>query len=338
MPRFSFGQVEAVLAQLTGIAPDKRVAFSSRLKNLQKQGLRGEGSEPGRGRAAVMSFGELVQLATGVELLRLGLPPQRAASLVRHNWGQLRYSAYLGTFTDFEAAELAEQNDLDAPELTYAWLFRSDALAEMTVFGASEFDDYEAVEAIALSDLRTLFDIGASGGADDVDGVPRRYLAINGTALCRQLISIIAYDFKFALVEEMREDLLEEAQRLTDLINSNPFKDGLGLSPEQSERVKRKMRDLGETDFSVSPPIPAERVRAQAKELIKRISRSACDALIAISQDGEIVIDDTSRSALMELVQHGALEAGSGENSLAITLVGQVAHRLLTEAQTDGNS
>lgn len=219
MGRFTFGEVEAILAAANNIASEKRVAFSSRLKNLQKQGLRDSNTSPGRGRVARLGYLELIELATGVELLRLGLPPQRAASLVTKNRSTLLYTAYLATFTDYEAREAAEKRDVDPPERGYIWLFRIDGLADLTFHGASEFDDYEAGEAIGVSDIGKLFEIGIDA-SDDPDGIPRRHLVISGTGLCRQIVNLVAYKFALALPEELREDIEAEFDRLDALIAS----------------------------------------------------------------------------------------------------------------------
>lgn len=216
MSRFTFGEVEAVLAELNRIASDKRVAFGARVKNLQKQGLKTSRGSPGKGRVARYTYVEVVELAVGIELLRLGIPPQRAASIVSKSSNAFCYTAYLATYTYDEAMAAATERGIDLPELYRAWLIRYDALADMTVYGHHETDDWEAVETVELSKIKTIFEIGAFGGDDEIDGVPRRHLAINGSALCRRIVEIAAHRFLFATPEEMREDILEELRRVTD--------------------------------------------------------------------------------------------------------------------------
>lgn len=80
----SFAQLEAILAVHHDVADHKRSAFQARLKNLQRLGLV-PGVAAGRGRSSAFGAGEVVKMALAVELLQLGLPPERAVRLVREN-------------------------------------------------------------------------------------------------------------------------------------------------------------------------------------------------------------------------------------------------------------
>lgn len=167
---------------------------------------------------AKLSYFEAIQLAAGVELLRLGLPPQRAASLISKSSDALLHTAYLATHDATQLEQLAAKNGAEPSEMRHVWLVRFDALADMTKSGWSEYDDYEAIEALSPSQVRVVFEIGALGGDDDVDGVPRRHLAINGTALCQRLVLIAEHTFHLATAEEMREDVHAEAHRIEDIL------------------------------------------------------------------------------------------------------------------------
>lgn len=218
MSRFTFGEVEAILAELNDVASHKRVAFSSRLKNLQKQGLSAEEAAPGRGRVAKFDYCDLINLAAGVELIRLGLPPQRAASIVSKSSSAFRYTSYLATYTDDEARDAAEENGLDLPELHHAWLVRFDAMADLTNDGFHEADDFEAVEDVPLSEVRAIFEIALDGNAVDHPFAARRHLVIHGTALCRRVVEIVAYSFRLATPSEMRADVLAAFKRLEQIL------------------------------------------------------------------------------------------------------------------------
>ena len=83
--RLTFGQVEAVLAEVNHIANDKRAAFMSRLKFLQKNGVPMRRDVP-RGKGAHYTFEHLMQIALALEFQQAGLTPQRATDLVKANW------------------------------------------------------------------------------------------------------------------------------------------------------------------------------------------------------------------------------------------------------------
>lgn len=87
----TFGQIEAVLADIHAIAVDKRVAFTGRLKALQRNGLP-VGMRPGRGKAASFNYLQFMQLAIGMELMQAGIAPAPAASIITANWPILRHS------------------------------------------------------------------------------------------------------------------------------------------------------------------------------------------------------------------------------------------------------
>lgn len=75
--QFSFGVVEAALAHVHTIREDARSAFSARLKHFQRLGFP-PGINTGRGRAASYDIGHLLLLMLALELVQLGIPPERA--------------------------------------------------------------------------------------------------------------------------------------------------------------------------------------------------------------------------------------------------------------------
>jgi hypothetical protein len=83
--KLTFGQVEATLAAMEKIHPEKRKAFYSRLKQWQKLGFP-EGVNVGKGTRAEYGATQLFQLAYMIELQRIGLSPERGIEAVQAAW------------------------------------------------------------------------------------------------------------------------------------------------------------------------------------------------------------------------------------------------------------
>jgi hypothetical protein len=79
--QYTFAQVEAALAETYGVAHERRSSFRARLQNLQKLGFP-PGTNTGRGRAARYDPGHVYLLGVALELLQLGLTPERAKSVI----------------------------------------------------------------------------------------------------------------------------------------------------------------------------------------------------------------------------------------------------------------
>ncbi|USA39641.1 hypothetical protein NCF86_00305 [Pelagerythrobacter marinus] len=343
MPQFTFGQVEALLAQANDIASDKRQAFSARLKHLQKQGLRGETSQPGRGKAATHSFDEVMQLALAVELLKAGLPPQRAAKLVSHNWSAVRFTAYLSTLSSEEAGELACEGPAAPVPTDWLWLIRADALAELTVAGESEYDLYEAIEAVDSEGLAALLDTHSRGG----DPQGRRTLLVHGTALTRAVLHQAAFRFGFAKIEEMRGDLEAELQRQRAIIEE--VKDSIGQNgPALTDEEHARFRAA----HNLRPPEkPGSRIQGQAEAILRRLDPQALSVLIDLygqTRNGggaNVTIDETSRGGLQRLCEfglidiatHGLANPNDQVPSMEVTNLGFIVMKLANEKEASAN-
>lgn len=314
MPRFTFGQVEALLAEANDIAPDKRQAFSARLKHLQRQGLRGEGAQPGRGRAATQTFGEVMQLALAVELLKAGLPPQRAAQLVRLNWGSIRYSVFLSMLTRHDADQIVVRGSDESISTEWLWLVRADALAELTTAGDNEYDAYEAIEAVDLKGLSRLLDVYSHGG----DPQGRRTLLIHGTALTRSVLHQAAHRFHFATIDEMRDDISHEVRAASGRFeNFDQLLEGAGPGLTQDERAEMAamLKKYTGTDGS-NPQRPQSRLEEKARAILRTMSAPAVDLLVdmqrqlADNRSAQLTMGD-SREAMKELFEHGIIDIAS---------------------------
>ncbi|HEY9091747.1 hypothetical protein [Parasphingorhabdus sp.] len=117
---FTYAEVEAILAQTYGISDTQLPGFRARLKNLQRIGFP-EGLNTGRGKPAIYNGGHLFQLAFAIELLLLGLTPERVRIVVGH-------CAY-----EIEAAVLASRNHESPVMMT----FLAGDLSGITTEGAS---------------------------------------------------------------------------------------------------------------------------------------------------------------------------------------------------------
>lgn len=91
-PTFTFAQVESILAQMFGVAPEKRHTFTSRLQQLQKLGLP-RGTQVGRGSRAQYKYWQLAELMLYLDLLDCGLPP----SVIKSSFGDMGFFSIGGT-------------------------------------------------------------------------------------------------------------------------------------------------------------------------------------------------------------------------------------------------
>lgn len=87
----SFGDVEAILAELHNIASSKRTAFQARLKNMIRVGFPGY-SGAGRGRRGKFGALELTTMALGVEFSQLGLVPSHVVKIMIDHWSTIMLS------------------------------------------------------------------------------------------------------------------------------------------------------------------------------------------------------------------------------------------------------
>ncbi|MCO5794014.1 MAG: hypothetical protein HEQ21_14425 [Blastomonas sp.] len=78
---FRFAETERALALTHAIADDKRSAFANRLRHLQRLGFP-PGVNTGRGKVAAYGVGEVFLLGVALELMQLGLNPERAVDAI----------------------------------------------------------------------------------------------------------------------------------------------------------------------------------------------------------------------------------------------------------------
>lgn len=84
---WSKSQAEEVFVRVHQIAPKKRSAFQARLRHLQRWGVP-PGTNTGKGKAAAYGPIQVTMLGVALELLQLGLSPERAALLLANSGGR----------------------------------------------------------------------------------------------------------------------------------------------------------------------------------------------------------------------------------------------------------
>ncbi len=262
MAEFTFGQVEAILALLNQIAVDKRAAFVSRLKHLQKNKLPLRDERPGRGKAASYSFQQVMHLAIGVELIQAGLSPKAAADLIIGNWGVLRLAVGTAAWGELQverkrhaagdpqqqeaAPEAPEANDeIKRMRESQLWLIWPMAMRDLTTHGTNiPQKAYDLVQQMPKSDLSVLF---GKGDAEHPH-LPPRVLIIEGTRVALGVIRTICYHYKYAKLEELNQDLDDEISG--GLVGSVHLLDMTKVDGK-TVLLSQRSEELGESFFRV---------------------------------------------------------------------------------------
>ena len=126
----------------------KSETFRSRLKQWQKMGFP-EGTKVGKGVKAEYGASQVLQLVLLVKLLRIGLTPERAQSLIKFGWKRFK-----GGFIEALNSMKNGENHL------HYFFIQIDALSELTSPGESDhmytfvdvFADYELLMALDSPD------------------------------------------------------------------------------------------------------------------------------------------------------------------------------------------
>lgn len=235
MPRcsFTFGQIEELLAKAHRVDPAKRTAFQGRLKHLQRWGFP-SGEKPGKGKAIAYTAEHLFMMVLAMELIQAGMPPKLSADLIRDNWHDLQTTTYLNMLTERERRDAGSEDVSD-----WCWLFRPEALREITSDGTSEFDHFEAVQAVGLSSL-TKFLCAEGDAFGGVLGRSWRTLVINGGPLVRGIALLVDKEFGWAKTADLRHDMLDATETAHDQMReaAKSFREELG-DWKPSARPKR---------------------------------------------------------------------------------------------------
>lgn len=321
---FTFGQIEAVCADLNRIAPDKRVAFVGRLKQLQKQGLT-EGQRPGRGKAGTYSFGDLMRFVIAIELIQAGIMPQMAAKLVAGSWSLLRMNIYVCSFAPEDTIGFTSK------PTEYLWMLNVEALRALTSEGEGEWDHMERISAVPIEEAAEALAKGVST-EPSIFGESWRTLVLNGYNLTQRVMKVVAFHFGYASRLELRRDINEEIETENERLKglSKLLEEGHKLSPDKATELARKLKETMETDFSTNPPTPRHVYVERAKDVIRFLSPEVKEFLEKTAP-GQFEITEEIKPVLVQLLDLGvitieavAADEGTKLQSIVVTNFGEV--------------
>jgi hypothetical protein len=91
----SYAKVEAALVKMHNIAPDDVSAFRARFGALQRGGLFGAESQPGKGRKLEYGPDQFHRLVLTFELIELGIVPSIILPLIREYWDSKLHDIFM---------------------------------------------------------------------------------------------------------------------------------------------------------------------------------------------------------------------------------------------------
>jgi hypothetical protein len=317
---FSFGQMEAVCAAMQDISPDKRTAFTSRLKHLMKSGIfdeerRNGEFRPGRGKAAKFSFTQVMKMVVGVELLQAGTPPALVARLIQGNWMSLRVGVHFALYNEVEKRKAG-----DPREETY-WIFSPEALRELSSAGESRYDHYEAFETVYReADLLAHFTKHEVAG---VTGHYRRQVVLNGTAITRAAAFLITGELRAARMEELQTDIYAEIERDQRLLDEAVKEMAIGeISDDTTKKLSKMLPIFAAFD---------ERWETRVLSRIERLSDSQ-KAILMAEEGNEVEIQHEDMIALRKYDLIGLVQGELVVTDLGQEVAGELRRRAGIEA------
>lgn len=307
--KFTFGQIEELLAVVHRIDPAKRTAFQGRLKHLQRWGFP-TGEKPGKGRSIDYSIEHLFKMVLALELIQAGLPPKLCVDLVADNWSAIRPTVYLNMFT------ATERRDHSGSEADWCWLVRPEAMKALTEDGEGKYDHMEAVAIVQTSELDKILGLDSSGFGGTL-GAHWRTLVINGGPLVRGVMTLIEHRFGWSSALEMRKDMLE-ANEIAE------------------RRLSKAMTEFQSVfgDFTPSPRAPASErypalIVSAAREVLGSF-RLLVEKVAGVS--GEVKL---TKEEIVSLRDAGLMEVQA--EGLVWTEKGQIVLELLEEEANGSN-
>lgn len=333
MTQFTFAQAEAVLTDLNRIAPDKRVAFSARLKNLQKQGLGREVSKPGKGKAATMTFAGLIQTAFAIEMIRLGLPPQRAAKISSEGWTKIMHSI---VYAVYPQVALDRENEKRGTNLTSKWVWRVhyDALDDMAETPHRTENGFFRVNALRADEVQTIFEFESD--QETVLRVPlRRALLVNGTMLVRAVFDLVTNRFNYAtelqLLRELEVAIMEEAYFIGAMVRSEvPHEDQASLEG----RARGVIEDY-DNIRALLPETARDAEMARAISLRAKMTKEEVEYLKVWPRGVIYEPESPMVAAAMSLVEKGVFVLSGRQTSLSVTVIGVLVLKLVQTETAD---
>jgi hypothetical protein len=300
---FSFGQIEAVCADLNRIASDKRVAFMGRMKQLQKQGLTDKGKRPGRGKAGAYSFGDMMKFVIAMEFIQAGLMPQVAAKLVTGSWDLLRFNIYSCSFAPEDTVGFSK------PPTQYLWMVDVEALRPLTARGEHPADHWDRIRTVPLEEAAKVLTEGVSADPE-IFGESWRTLVLNGNNLTQRVMKNIAFHFQWASRQELRDDIEAEIHAHSDEVRkfAEELADLPPMEPEQKAEFERRMTEMFDTDYSTNPPTPRQVLVERAKDIIKFLPDDL-KALLSGPPKTSFMMDEETKHLVKLLIDFGLRNA-----------------------------
>ncbi|MGB3710472.1 MAG: hypothetical protein WA985_02160 [Erythrobacter sp.] len=184
---WTFGELEAVLANVHGIDQTKRTAFQSRLKNFHRLSYP-VGFTAVKGKAATYTPLQIIEMALAVEMTQLGLPPERASWVLTCNrWPILMATEMVARELRSDPAAFSSESGLSENALSMFLYFDPAALNPLTLHLPAEVlpDMDEATNSFFYGGIG----IVREGIAAWTSGRSARISLINLTALAGNVVA-----------------------------------------------------------------------------------------------------------------------------------------------------
>lgn len=313
---FSFGQIEAICADLNRIASDKRVAFMGRIKQLQKWFTQDEKARrPGRGKAGTYRFSDVMRFVIAVELIQSGIMPQMAAKLVMGSWPLLRTNIYVCSFAPEDTIGFGSK------PTEYLWLLDVEALRSLTSAGEGEWDHMERIWTVPIEEAADALAKGVSSHPANI-GKGWRTLVLNGYNLTQRVMKLIAFHFGYASRLDLRRDIEDEIEAEDARIRGMGKildEGGVKLTPEQRDAAMQSFQKLLSTDFSTNPPTPRHVYVERAQDMIRFLPKDVKEFLRKVAP-GEFEINEQTKLILTQLIDLGIIGIEGVDNDEGVEL------------------
>lgn len=151
---------EAMFAAAYGVQPEAATAFRRRLEHLRSYGCP-SGLKTGRGRTAFYGWKQLVEQAVALDLLNVGLAPEKAAALLGQEPYRLMpilYEVVVGDESWLSSAAHAVENGLWPPISTSLVIAQPHSLLALTQQANEDSSGFELVHARDLITWRSRAD------------------------------------------------------------------------------------------------------------------------------------------------------------------------------------
>ena len=149
MQGLGFSEVEAALAELHDVLPERRSAFRARIKHLQKLGFPA-GLNTGKGTRAVYTLEAIAKLVAAFEFMQFGMMPATAVNLIETNWSFFRVTV---------AAAYIERLERGWPRnngfaFSWVWILTPQMMADLA---PPEDEQFASIGAFRLKDVEKTF-------------------------------------------------------------------------------------------------------------------------------------------------------------------------------------